>query len=223
MPGGLGPLSRGLEGSEFMAVELNRGLPQADLNDRASVLALLASRRSASAKAMGEPGPDAAQIAAILGIAVRVPDHGKLTPWRFLLITGEARARAGDIVAARWRALNPDHGEAMIAEQQRTFLRAPTVIAVVSTAGDHPKIPVWEQVLSAGAVCQNMLIAATAMGLGCQWITGWQAYDREVLAALGVGEGEKVAGFVYFGTPTEAATDRPRPEPESLVTRWTGP
>ena len=205
-----------------MAVELNQGLAPDRLNDVSSPLALLASRRSASAKAMGEPGPDAGQLAAILRIAVRVPDHGKLTPWRFILIAGEARARAGDIVAARWRALNPGHGAAMIAEQRHTFLRAPVAIGVVSTAGEHPKIPVWEQVLSAGAVCQNMLIAATAMGLDCQWITGWYAYDPEVLAALGVGEGERIAGFVYVGTATEAVTDRPRPEPESLLTRWSG-
>jgi nitroreductase len=205
-----------------MAVELNQGLPQAELNDRASTLALMASRRSASAKAMGEPGPDAAQVAEILRIAVRVPDHGKLTPWRFILIEGEARARAGDVLAARWRTLNPGHGEAMIAEQRGTFLRAPVVIGVVSRAAEHPKIPVWEQVLSAGAVCQNMLIAATAMGIGCQWITGWYAYDPEVLDALGVGEGEKMAGFVYFGAPTEPVTDRPRPEPASLLTRWSG-
>jgi nitroreductase len=206
-----------------MAIELNQGLAEDRLNDRASTLALLASRRSASAKAMGAPGPDAGQIATILGIAVRVPDHGKLTPWRFILIEGEARAVAGSILAARWRALHPGHGAAMIAEQRHTFLRAPVVIGVVSTAGEHPKIPVWEQVLSAGAVCQNMLIAATALGVGCQWITGWYAYDAEVLAAFGVGEGEKMAGFVYFGTPTEAVTDRPRPEPESLLTRWRGP
>ncbi len=203
-----------------MAVELNEGLPQDRLNDADSPLALLASRRSASAKAMGEPGPDAGQIAEILRIAVRVPDHGKLTPWRFILIEGSARADLGDRLAARWKVLNPGHGEAIVEEQRRTFLRAPVVIGVVSTAGEHVKIPVWEQVLSAGAVCQNMLIAATAMGLGCQWITGWPAYDTEILAALGVGEGEKMAGFVYLGTPTEPVTDRPRPEPESLLTRW---
>ncbi len=205
-----------------MAVELNQGLPEDRLNDASSPLALLASRRSASAKAMGEPGPDDAQIAEILRIAVRVPDHGKLTPWRFILIAGAERGRLGDALATRWKGLNPSHGEAIIDEQRRTFERAPVVIGVVSTAAEHVKIPVWEQVLSAGAVCQNMLIAATALGIGCQWITGWPAYDAEILAVLGVGEGEKMAGFVYLGTPTEAVTDRPRPEPQSLVTRWSG-
>lgn len=205
-----------------MAVELNQGLPENRLNDVSTPLALLASRRSASAKAMGEPGPDDAQIAEILRIAVRVPDHGKLTPWRFILIAGDERGRLGDVLAKRWKAFNPGHGEAIVEEQRCTFLRAPVVIAVVSTAVEHVKIPLWEQVLSAGAVCQNMLIAATALGFGCQWITGWPAYDEEVLAALGVGEGEKIAGFVYLGTPTDAVTDRPRPEPDGLVTRWSG-
>lgn len=205
-----------------MAVETNEGLPEDRLNDARSPLALLASRRSASAKAMGEPGPDAAQIAEILRIAVRVPDHGKLTPWRFILIAGDERTRLGDVLAKRWAALNPSHGEAIIAEQRRIFERAPVVIGVVSTAAEHVKIPVWEQVLSAGAVCQNMLLAATALGVGAQWITGWPAYDEEVLAALGVSRGERVAGFVYLGTPTEPVTDRRRPEPESLLTRWSG-
>ncbi len=205
-----------------MPVELNEGLAEDRLNDRSSLMSLLASRRSASAKAMGEPGPDAAQIAEILNIAVRVPDHGKLTPWRFIVIEGEARARAGEIMAARWKVLNPGHGEAILAEQRGTFMRAPVVIAVVSTAAEHVKIPIWEQVLSAGAVCQNMLIAATALGVGCQWITGWQAYDRQVLQSLGVAKTEKLAGFIYLGTPTQAVTDRPRPEPSSLTTRWTG-
>lgn len=205
-----------------MAVETNEGLPQERLNDASSPLRLLSSRRSASAKAMGEPGPDAGQIAEILRIGVRVPDHGKLTPWRFILIEGEERARLGDVLADRWRALNPDHGEAIIEEQRRTFLRAPVVIGVVSTAAEHVKIPVWEQVLSAGAVCQNMLLAATALGLGCQWITGWPAYDEDVLAVLGVRQAERMAGFVYLGAPTEPVTDRRRPEPESLLTRWSG-
>jgi len=203
-----------------MAVKTNEGLPEERLNDASSPLALLSSRRSAAAKAMGEPGPDAAQIAEILRIAVRVPDHGKLTPWRFILIEGEERAWLGDVLAKRWAALHPAHGEAIIEEQRRTFLRAPVVIGVVSTAAEHVKIPIWEQVLSAGAVCQNMLLAATALGLGCQWITGWPAYDEEILAVLGVSGAEKMAGFVYLGTPTEPVTDRRRPEPESLLARW---
>jgi nitroreductase len=102
------------------------------------------------------------------------------------------------------------------------LLRAPTVIAVVSTAADHPKIPVWEQVLSAGAVCQNMLLAATALGIGCQWNTDWIAYDTEIAKVMGLAPHEKIAGLIYLGTPSAPLEDRPRPDPGALTTRWTG-
>ena len=190
------------------------------LNDRSDALTLLATRRSASVKAMTEPGPTPEQFAALLEIAVRVPDHGKLTPWRFILFEGAARGRFGEILAARWLELHPDHGEAMLAQARGFFERAPTVLAVVSRAAPHVKIPEWEQVLSAGAVCQNILVAATAMGMGCQWNTDWCAYDPGILAAMGLEPQEKIAGFIYLGTPSEPVTDRPRPEPSSLLTRW---
>jgi nitroreductase len=153
------------------------GLPPERLNDRSDPLTLLATRRSASVKAMTDPGPTPEQLAIAARIAVRVPDHGKLTPWRFILFEGEARGRFGEVLAARWRELHPDHGEATVAQARGFFERAPTVLAVVSRAAPHVKIPEWEQVLSAGAVCQNILVAATAMGLGCQWNTDWCAYD----------------------------------------------
>ena len=143
-------------------------------------------------------------------------------PWRFVLFEGEARQRAGDLLAARWHELNPTHGEATIAEQRNMLMRAPTVLCVVSTAADHPKIPVWEQQLSAGAVCQNILVAATAMGIGAQWITGWYAFDEEMLKHFGLESGERVAGFIYMGSPVEQPSDRPRPEPDDLLTRWQG-
>lgn len=195
-------------------------LPPERLNDCSSPLALLATRRSASVKAMTGPGPTADQLAQLLAIAVRVPDHGKLTPWRFILFDGEAREAFGEVLAARWRDLHPEHGEAAVDFARRFFLRAPTVLAVVSRAAPHVKIPEWEQVLSAGAVCQNILVAATALGLGCQWNTDWPAYDPVVLAALGLEPHEKIAGFIYLGTPAETVTDRPRPDPEALLTRW---
>jgi nitroreductase len=196
------------------------GLPPERLNDRSDALSLLATRRSASVKAMTDPGPTAEQLATLLDIAVRVPDHGKLTPWRFILFEGPARERFGELLAARWRELHPDHGEATVAQARNFFLRAPAVLAVVSRAAPHVKIPEWEQVLSAGAVCLNILVAATAMGLGCQWNTDWCAYDEKMLAAMGLLSHEKIAGFIYLGTPSEAITDRPRPTPESLLTRW---
>ena len=190
------------------------------LNDTSSVLSLLASRKSASAKAMTEPGPSSGQLLDILNIAVRVPDHGKLAPWRFILWEGEARAEFGEAMKTRWKALHPEHGEATLDFVRGLFLRAPVVLAVVSTASEHPKIPVWEQQLSAGAVCMNILLAATAMGIGCQWNTDWMAYDGEIGTAMGLTAHEKVAGFIYFGMPTAPLEDRPRPDPADLLTRW---
>jgi len=189
-------------------------------NDTRSILTLLATRKSASAKAMGEPGPAADQLAEILRLAVRVPDHGKLAPWRFILWEGEARARFGEVMKARWHALHPAHGEEAMEIARTLFLRAPTVLGVVSSAAEHPKIPVWEQQLSAAAVCMNVLYAATAMGIGCQWNTGWVAYDAEIAAAMGLKPHEKLAGLLYLGTPTAPLEDRPRPDPSALLTRW---
>ena len=204
-----------------MAVELNEGLPLEALNDRSSMLRLMETRRSASAKAMTGPGPDADELDRLLAIAARVPDHGKLVPWRFIVFEDAARERAGEILEARYRELHPTHGEETLAQQRQMFTRAPCVVAVVSSATtDHPKIPEWEQVLSAGAACQNLVIAATAMGYGAQWITGWFAYDAQVLQAFGLGDGERIAGYVYIGTAAEAQTDRPRPVPASITTRF---
>lgn len=192
----------------------------AKLNDLTSPLTFLKTRKSASAKALGLPGPTPAQLAEILEIAVRVPDHGKLTPWRFVLFEGAARAEIGQAFATRWRALHPEHGEDMLAFQRGLFLRAPVVIAVVSTAAAHSKIPEREQLLSSAAVCYNIVLAATAVGLDAQWQTDWVAYDNEAMAAMGLKEGERVSGFVYIGTTTAPLEDRPRPDPQTLVTRW---
>lgn len=195
-----------------------RIMPQ--FNDLSSVLTLLETRKSASAKAMTEPGPTPDQLAAILKIAVRVPDHGKIAPWRFILWEGQARAEFGKVMRARWKALHPEHGAASLDFVEGLFLRAPAVLGVVSTASEHPKIPVWEQQLSAGAVCMNILYTATALGLGCQWNTDWVAYDGEIAAAMGLAPTEKVAGLIYLGTPAQPLEDRPRPDPQALLTRW---
>jgi nitroreductase len=193
------------------------------LNDTSSIRALLKTRRSASPKAMSEPGPTPEQLKDILTAAVRVPDHGKLTPWRFILFEGEARVRFGDAMAARWWELHPEHGEDAVKFARGFFLRAPTVVAVISAAAPHPKIPVWEQTLSAAAVCQTMLLAATALGVGCAWNTDWIAYDEGMARVMELSPHEKVAGFIYLGTPTAPLEDRPRPDPMSLLTRWAGP
>jgi len=190
------------------------------LNDTSSVLDLLRSRKSASAKAMTGPGPTAQQLDEILSCAVRVPDHGKLTPWRFILWEGEARAEFGAALRRRWQALHPEHGAEALAFAQNLFLRAPVVIGVVSRAAPHPKIPEWEQQLSAGAVCMNILYAATALGYACQWNTDWLAYDEGMAAVMGLVAPERIAGLIYLGTAAAPLEDRPRPDPQTLLTRW---
>lgn len=190
------------------------------LNDTSSVLDLLRSRKSASAKAMTGPGPTAQHLDEILSCAVRAPDHGKLTPWRFILWEGEARAEFGAALRRRWQALHPEHGAEALAFAQNLFLRAPVVIGVVSRAAPHPKIPEWEQQLSAGAVCMNILYAATALGYACQWNTDWLAYDNGMAAVMGLVAPERIAGLIYLGTAAAPLEDRPRPDPQTLLTRW---
>ena len=176
---------------------------------------LLLSRRSGSAKAMGGPGPSPAQLAQILGAGARVPDHGKLFPWRFIVFQGEGRGRAGDILAAAAQAKGDRPGQ--VEEERNRFLRAPVVIGVISRAREQIKIPVWEQELSAGAVCQTILIAAHALGFVANWVTEWYAYDPDVRERLGLKAGERVAGFIYIGTTRVELEERPRPELDRIV------
>ena len=192
----------------------------ASLNDRTSLLSFLKTRKSASAKAMGPPGPGADQLNEILSIAVRVPDHGKLTPWRFVVFEGEARIKAGEAFAARYAELHPTHGEEALKFVRGILARAPVVVAVISTAAQHVKIPVWEQQLSSAAVCFNLVLAAQALGFDAQWMTDWIAYDEGAKAIVGAKENEAISGFVYIGTSTVLLEDRPRPDPSSLVTHW---
>jgi nitroreductase len=190
------------------------------LNDRSSLLNFLKTRKSASAKAMGGPGPDAAQLQDILSIAVRVPDHGKLNPWRFVVFEGQARADVGALFAARFAALHPDYSADSVNFQKGLFARAPVVVAVVSTAAAHAKIPVWEQLMSSAAVCFNMVLAAQAHGFDAQWQSDWVAYDEGAKAAMGISASEQVAGLIYIGTSSVPLEDRPRPDAATLTTRW---
>lgn len=183
-------------------------------------LALLQKRRSLAAHRLGDPGPSPEEVETLLTIAARVPDHGRLVPWRFILIEGEARHRLGEVAAAAAKADQPDADADRIAVERNRFARAPLVVAVVSRARPHVKIPEWEQVLSAGAVCMNLLHGAAAMGFGATWITEWVAFDRRVLDALGLGPDERVAGFVHVGTPLEPTVDRARPDLATIVTRF---
>lgn len=181
-------------------------------------LALLAARRSASAQGLRAPGPDARQLEDLLRLAARVPDHGKLFPWRFVVLEGEAKAafvaRLQEMVA---RQAAPEKARAVLAK-----IAAPPLSVAVISSPRPAQIPLWEQQLSAGAVCMTMLVAAEAMGFGANWITDWYAVDPEATALLGVRDGEQVAGFVHIGTASEAPLERVRPEMASVVERWTG-
>ena len=186
-------------------------------------LHLLKTRRSVKPMELLGPGPSAAEIDILLGIASRVPDHGKLTPWRFIVFEGAARLAAGEAIARAFRADRPDATPEQIEFERQRLARAPLVIAVVSSATPHVKIPEWEQQLSAGASAMSLVLAAYALGYAASWITEWYAYDRRVLDALGVAAGERIAGFVHIGRPAKPPEDRPRPALESIVTRYSGP
>jgi len=181
-------------------------------------LSLLIRRRSTAAIGMSEPGPSSEQIDQLINIAGRVPDHGKLAPWRFILFEGGARQSFGNILGKLFAATTPDADAEQIRFEQNRFTRAPLVIAVISTVLEKHKIPVWEQELSAGAVCQNLLIAASAMGFGAQWLTEWYAYDPDVKDLMGLRSGERIAGFIYIGSTNEDPVERKRPR--AHVGRW---
>ena len=183
-------------------------------------LELLKTRRSLKPMELTGPAPSADELDTLLTVASRVPDHGKLTPWRFIVFEHEARAKAGETIAAVFKANRPDATQDQVEFERKRLARAPLVVAVVSRAGAHVKIPEWEQVLSAGAAAMSLVLAAHAMGYAATWITEWYAYDRQVLAALGVAENERVAGFVHIGRPSRPPEDRPRPPLAEIVTRY---
>jgi nitroreductase len=181
---------------------------------------LMARRRSAPPLTMTGPGPDPAELDSLLTLAVRTPDHGKLTPWRFIVFEGEGRARAGEIFAEVFAVKNPGANESKLDVERRRFCHAPLVVGVISCAAPHEKIPEWEQVLSAGAVCMNLTLAANAMGFVSAWLSQWVAYDRAVLDRLGLAAHEKVAGFVHIGRRSAPVEERPRPSLGDVVTRF---
>ncbi|MEM8947732.1 MAG: nitroreductase [Pseudomonadota bacterium] len=177
----------------------------------------LIRRRSVVAKNLDEPGPDYQALTQILQAGVRVPDHGKLGPWRLQVLNKTAQVMLGDVLA---KAYVSDHSEArddQIAFERARPSRAPVLIVVSSRLHREHKIPEIEQLLSCGAVCQNLLNAATLLGFGAQWLTEWPAYDERIKAALDVPVDQHIIGFVYIGTPTEAPNERPRPDFETVV------
>jgi nitroreductase len=179
-------------------------------------LELLAQRRSSSPQTLAAPAPEGQELKDLLRLAARTPDHGKLFPWRFILLRGAAKAE----LCARYEALARDRPDPDKAAGVLFKLKTPPLaVVVVSKVTDSP-IPAWEQLLSAGACCQNLVIAATAMGYGVNWITDWYSYDPKAVALLGLQENEQVAGVVLIGTPTEAPLERVRPEIDDITSEW---
>ncbi|MDZ4371805.1 MAG: nitroreductase [Phenylobacterium sp.] len=181
-----------------------------------AVVDFLALRRSVSAVMLAEPAPSAAQVTDLLRIAARAPDHGKLTPWRFIVLRGQGK----EAFAARLQAIAERRGDTLLASKLGKLKSPPLAIAVVSSPKSGA-IPEWEQVLSAGAVCTILLQAALAMGFGANWITDWYSYDVEATETLGLAPGERVAGFMMMGTNLEPPLERERPDVAALVTDWT--
>ena len=195
------------------APEFGAALPTAASPE---VLRFLAHRRSTSAVTLAEPAPSADQLADLLRLATRAPDHGKLSPWRFVILEGDGKAA----FAARLDALAAKRDDPQLAAKLAKLKIPPLAVVVVSSPKPGAAIPEWEQVLSAGVVCTNLLYASIAMGFGANWITDWYSYDADAGAILGLKEGERVAGFVLMGTPREPPLERERPTLAPLVTRW---
>ena len=184
----------------------------------ADMLAYLARRRSASALSLTAPGPSPDELADLLRLAARAPDHGKLFPWRFIVLRDAAKARfAAGLEAIATARADADKARAALGK----LTTPPVAVAVLSTPHEG-KIPLWEQELSAGAVCMLLLLAAQAMGYGANWITDWYSFDVDALRLLGAQPGEKVAGFVYLGAVAETPLERVRPEMGALVSDWAG-
>lgn len=180
----------------------------------------LLTRRSLSQTFLAEPGPTPAELHEMFTMAMRVPDHGKLNPWRLVLYAGEARTRVGEKLADIAKARNPEIDEAGLENERKQFLPAPLTVGVISTAAPHVKIPEFEQLLAAGNVCLNLVHAAHALGFGAQWVTRWYAYDDTAARMLGARPGERFVGFISIGTPTTTISDRVRPDVQSLVSTW---
>ena len=180
----------------------------------------LLTRRSVGIAFLKEPGPTTAEFEQILTIGTRVPDHGKIAPWRLVVIVGEARRQAGEKLAEIAAQNTPGLDEASLEVERQRFLPAPVTIGVISSPRDHPKVPEFEQLLSAGNVAFNLLHAAHALGFGACWVTRWYAFDAQASAMLGARDGERFVGFVHIGTPTAVIEDRPRPALDDVVSYW---
>ena len=190
-------------------------------NDRSTPLALLSTRRSGKPRDLTAPGPDKAQLQQILEIAARTPDHGKLVPWRFVIVPAGKRARLSDLITNAYRAERPQASRLEIEALEQFATQAPVLVVVLSSPNVESHIPLWEQQLSAGAAGMNLLHAAHALGFAGGWLTGWAAYSDAVRDAFGA-EPERVAGFIFLGTPAKQLEERPRPDLQKIISNWQG-
>lgn len=186
------------------------------------VIDLLLSRRSVLAKDLGEPGPDDAALDTILSAGLRVPDHGRVEPWRVQVLKKPAQEALAEICVGIFERENPNAPEVLVGLERERMRRSPILLVVTSHVDPSrfAKVPAMEQLLSAGAMCQNMLIAAQALGFGAQWVTGWPAYHPDVRTALGHDADTDIVGFVHIGTPATPPNERPRPDPTAIVSQW---
>jgi nitroreductase len=190
-------------------------------NDRATPLSLLATRRSGKPRDLVAPGPDDAQLHRILEIASRTPDHGKLAPWRFVIVPGDRRAALARVITEAYRVERPQAARLEIEALEQFATQAPALVVVLSSPRTESHIPLWEQELSAGAACMNLLHAAHAMGFAGGWLTGWSAYSDTVRDAFGA-DPERIAGFIFLGTPGKQLEERPRPDLQNIISIWQG-
>jgi len=188
-------------------------------NDLSSPLRLLETRRSGRPRDLIEPGPGPAELRQILAVAMRSPDHGKLHPWRFVPVPSDRRGDFAALLQSAYRIDNPDPGRLEVEANERFAHQAPTLIVALSSPTEGHKIPVWEQQLSCGAACMNLVLAAHALGFAAGWVTGWAAYSPAVLEAFGTPP-ERIAGFIFLGTPGAPLEERLRPEPGEVVSEW---
>lgn len=190
-------------------------------NDLSTPLSLLSTRRSGKPRDLAAPGPDDAQLRQILEIAARTPDHGKLAPWRFVIVPADKRAALAETITAAYRAERPQAARLEIEALEQFATQAPTLVVVLSSPKIESHIPLWEQQLSAGAACMNLLHAAHALGFAGGWLTGWAAYSNAVRDTFGA-EPERIAGYIFLGTPAKQLEERPRPDLQKIISTWQG-
>ncbi|PCI03389.1 MAG: nitroreductase [Hyphomicrobiales bacterium] len=193
-----------------------------DLNpEHPETFAFLQNRRSVPAKTMSGPGPGENEVRALIEIASRVPDHGKIAPWHFVQYGPDYCVKLGEMIEARFKEINTGYSDGILEIERGRFTRVPVVIGVISAPKEHSKVPQWEQVLSAGAAAMNLLTGANALGYDAQWLTEWVAFDDVLAPKFGVKPGEKIAGFIHIGTKQMPKTERDRPQIDDVFSIMT--